>query len=247
MARRRFIVPTNLIRNDVATLPPEELHHVQNVLRLRSGDEVEILDGAGACYSGILELRDAQMLVCRLQRIASPAEPVQTMILAAALIKSDKFEWILQKGTELGVEEFIPLHTKFSEIRIPVGKLDSRRARWQRIVGEAAKQCRRLSIPRISPPTTFEDFLAQENRTDSTRLIFCEKAENRWTHTPCHSNRIVICIGPEGGWDAAEVRQAAQSGYAPFNLGPRVLRAETAAIAAVSILQFQIGPGLQPS
>jgi len=241
MARRRFIVPTNFIHHDVATLPPEESHHVKNVLRLRSGDEVEILDGEGACYSGILELRDAQMRVCRLQRIASPAEPAQTLILAAALIKSDKFEWILQKGTELGVEEFIPLQTKFSEIRIPVSKLDSRRARWQRIVGEAAKQCRRLSIPRLSPPITFEDFLAQEDPADSTRLIFCEKAENRWTHTLHLSNRIVICTGPEGGWDADEVRQAAQAGYAPFNLGPRILRAETAAIAAVSILQFQIG------
>jgi 16S rRNA (uracil1498-N3)-methyltransferase len=241
MARRRFIVPANLIDKDVATLPPDELHHVQNVLRLRSGDEVEILDGEGACYAGILELRDAQMRVCRLRRIASPAQPAPVLILAAALLKSDKFEWILQKGTELGVEEFIPLHTKFSELRVPIGKLDSRRARWQRIVSEAAKQCRRLSIPRISPPRTFADFLDGESSADSTRLIFCEKAENRWTQTPCLSNRIVICVGPEGGWDAAEVRQATQAGYAPFNLGPRVLRAETAAIAAVSIIQFQLG------
>jgi 16S rRNA (uracil1498-N3)-methyltransferase len=243
MARRRFIVPTHLICNEVATLPPEELHHVRNVLRLRSGDEVEILDGEGACYSGILELRDAQIVVCRLRRIASPADPARTLILAAALIKSDRFEWILQKGTELGVDAFIPLHTKYSDIRIPAGKLDSRRARWQRIAGEAAKQCRRLSIPRISPPEKFEDFLAEEGRMESTRLIFCEKAENLWTGTPHPSNRIVICIGPEGGWDAAEVGQAARAGFAPFNLGPRVLRAETAAVAAVSILQFQIDRG----
>jgi 16S rRNA (uracil1498-N3)-methyltransferase len=243
MARRRFIVPTNLIRNDVATLPPDQLHHVQNVLRLRSGDEVEILDGEGSCYSGVLEFRDGQMQVCRLRSLASSAEVGQTLVLAAALIKSDKFEWILQKGTELGVEEFIPLHTKFSEIRIPISKFGSRRARWQRIVGEAAKQCRRLSIPRISMPMAFSDFLAQENLADATGLICCEKAENRWTPIPCLSNRIVICVGPEGGWDAAEVKQATQAGYVPFSLGPRILRAETAAIAAVSILQFQIGRG----
>jgi 16S rRNA (uracil1498-N3)-methyltransferase len=172
----------------------------------------------------------------------SNENPRLRLILAAALIKSARYEWILQKATELGVHEIVPLKTRLSEIDIPSSKIALRLERWDRIVREAAKQSRRYSAPRVHAPKSFRDFLSNEGLSSIPRLLFYEKAHELWRPdfgVSC-SDRMVLCIGPEGGWDNAEVEQAKQAGYTVFSLGPQTLRAETAAIAAVAIVQHQV-------
>jgi len=240
MSRRRFYVPRDSVRDGVASLPPDQAHHLRDVLRLGTGEVVEIFDGAGNGYIGKVDLRDSGIYVRNLQSIPSKELPVR-LTLAAALIKSSKFEWILQKATELGVHEIIPLKTRLSDIDIPSGKMTPRLERWDRIVREASKQCRRFAAPRVHAPRAFEDFLSIEELSSYLRILFYEKASEPWVPEPAMlSNQVVLCIGPEGGWEDGEIEQAGRAGYKICSLGPWILRAETAAIAAVSIMQHQI-------
>jgi len=251
MPRRRFYVPRDQIRNGVAILPPDQSHHLFNVLRLRPGDEVEVFDGEGVNYAG--EVSDAGPEI-RIRKVIKEGEisPAKCrIILAPALIKPERFEWMLQKATELGVEEFIPLMTRYSETSISAERLDKRMERWCRIVREASKQCCRLSIPNIRRPERFEDFLNSGRGRDGSKLMLYEKAAiSRGLQVP-QSGQVLLCIGPEGGWDREEVADAEKAGYDVFSLGDRILRSETAAIAAVSIVQFLGGrlgqEGFQPA
>jgi 16S rRNA (uracil1498-N3)-methyltransferase len=240
MTRRRFYVPRDSIRDTVATLPADQAHHLRDVLRIGAGEVVEIFDGAGNGYIGEVELRESGAIVRGLQILHSE-KPRVRLILAAALIKSAKFEWILQKATELGVHEIIPLRTRFSDIQIPGDKITFRLERWDRITREASKQCRRFEAPRVHAPRSFPDFLATEELAACHKILFSEKAQEPWQINPgILSDRVVLCIGPEGGWDDAEIEQARKAGCRILSLGPWILRAETAAIAALSILQHQI-------
>lgn len=240
MNRRRFFIPRESIREATACLPADQSHHLRNVLRLRTGDTVEIFDGKGSGYSGEVDFQDERIFVRGLRPILS-AESCVRVILAVALIKSSKFEWILQKATELGVHEFMPLYTRRSEVAIPDGKVASRLERWNRIVMEASKQCRRLSLPQIHEPQPFQNFLSMNFFASCVRFLLHEKASQLWNPDPGKlSEGVAVCIGPEGGWHDSEVDQAKAAGYEPFSLGPSVLRAETAAVAAVSIVQHRI-------
>jgi len=206
---------------------------------MNTGDFVEVFDGKGNGYLGEVELRESEVLIRNLQ--ALPRQPSQTStILAVALIKPTKFEWILQKATELGIEEIIPLTTRLCDIQIPGSKITSRWERWNRIVREASKQCGRFTAPQIHEPLNFSNFLCGEEFSLCTRLLFHEKARYLWRPDEhLLSERIVLCMGPEGGWDDVELEQAGKAGCLIFGLGPRILRAETAAIAAISIIQYQ--------
>jgi 16S rRNA (uracil1498-N3)-methyltransferase len=240
MSRRRFFVPEESIRDGVACLPADQAHHLLNVLRLRKGDVVEIFDGKGGGYSGEVDFQDTGIFVRGLYSIATRESRVR-IILAAALIKPSKYEWILQKATELGVGEIIPLIARRSDIGISGGKIAGRLQRWDRIVMEASKQCRRSSLPRIHEPQSLPDFLSMKELSYCARFMLHEKASESWDPDPrALSGGVVLCIGPEGGWDDDEVAQAQAAGYEAFSLGPWILRAETAAIAAVSIAQHYI-------
>jgi 16S rRNA (uracil1498-N3)-methyltransferase len=240
MSRRRFFVPPESIRDGVACLPSDQAHHLRNVLRLRTGDSVEVFDGKGGGYAGEVDFQDAGIYIRRLRSIATHESRVR-VVLAAALIKSSKYEWILQKATELGVQEIIPLKTRRSDIEISGGKIAGRMQRWERIVTEASKQCKRSSSPGIHEPQAFPDFLSMEDFSSYARFMLYEKASDPWHPDPqALSEGVVLCIGPEGGWEDGEVGQAKAAGYEIFSLGPWILRAETAAISAVSIIQHHI-------
>jgi 16S rRNA (uracil1498-N3)-methyltransferase len=240
MARRRFYVPQDSIQDGKAVLPEDQAHHLKRVLRVRNGEAVEIFDGKGRGYIGEVDLHGTDVILCGLQSLPFQ-EPTLRFILAAALIKSAKFEWMLQKATELGVDEVVPLETRLSDLTIPSGKMAHRLDRWERIVKEASKQSRRLTVPQVHAPLTFSDFLAAEEFAACLRFLFYEKAQEPWQPDPgIRSHGIVLCIGPEGGWDGGEIEQAKTAGCKICGLGPRILRAETAAIAALSIVQHQI-------
>ncbi len=240
MGRRRFFVSAESIRDGAACLPDDQAHHLRNVLRLRNGDVVEIFDGKGGGYSGEIELLKTGVFVRRLRPIAAQESRVR-VILAAALIKPSKFDWILQKATELGVQEIIPLNTQRSDVGTGGNKTANRMQRWERIVMEASKQCRRSTLPRIHEPQSFADFLSGKEFASCTRYMLYEQAPNIWNPgTATFSEGVVLGIGPEGGWDEGEVELAKTAGYETFSLGPWILRAETAAITAISILQHYV-------
>jgi 16S rRNA (uracil1498-N3)-methyltransferase len=242
VASRRFFIPPELICGKEARLPDAEARHLKNVLRIRDGGNVEIFDGKGGCWHGVVEFRRGEVFICELTQINSPRlSPPARLTLALAMIKPSRFEWALEKATELGVDEILPLYTARSEIRISDEKISGRLSRWDRIAKEASKQCRRTDAPGICPPLEFRGFLSSEKYSVQNKILFYEKSGNQWPPGRTETfGDTIICIGPEGGWTEDEIESAEKSGCGVFSLGTRVLRAETAALAALSIFQYRL-------
>jgi len=236
---RRFFIPPELIFEKETRMPDAEARHLKNVLRLREGERVVIFDGKGGSWNGAVEFRRSEVFICKLEKIPSRYQPSARLVLAMAMIKPARFEWALEKATELGVDEIIPLYTARVEIRISGEKIPGRLTRWDRIVKESSKQCSRAEIPCVSTPVEFRGFLTSKEYSLKNRILFYEQSDNQWLPDQMKTAEdTIICIGPEGGWMEEEIESAEKSGYGIFSLGPRVLRAETAAIAAVSMFQL---------
>jgi 16S rRNA (uracil1498-N3)-methyltransferase len=238
MPRRRFFIPQDRIQDGIAVLTPDQAHHLRTVLRLQAGEEVELFDGEGLSFSGKIEYQGANTHIGALKKLEQIEARKSTLVLASALIKADRFEWMLQKGTELGVDQFVPLLTRFAAVHIPGARLDARLERWRRIVMEASKQSRRLTVPKIHTPLPWDDFLASQEYAVYARFMLYEKASERIRAIPSIKDCVLLCVGPEGGWEDSEAQAAANAGFKLTSMGSRILRAETAALAAVSIFQF---------
>jgi 16S rRNA (uracil1498-N3)-methyltransferase len=240
MSRRRFFAPVGAIERSAARLPAEELHHLRDVLRLRPGDEVELFDGEGNAYRGVVAGKMPELYVARLEKVETRTESPLEITLGLALIKAERFEWALEKATELGVRAIVPLETRYSEVHLAERKLAPRLARWRRIVLEAAKQSKRSVLPTLASPQPLAAFLA-EHPAGATTILLSESARERWDGRLQPRGAARIVIGPEGGWDRDELAAAAAARCRICGLGPRILRAETAAVAAVALAQLRSG------
>ncbi len=185
-------------------------------------------------------------MIGSLESATPDPEPEWDLLLAQALIKSDKFELVLQKATELGVSGILPLETKYAAIRIPAGKMEQKLERWRRIVREASRQCGRSRVPEVASPVPFSRFASSPDQVRPVRLFFHAGADAGWDAAAVPAGGTVVCIGPEGGWHEDEAKLAQSSGFLMFHLGPRILRAETAAIAALALAQFRIANSSTP-
>ena len=216
------------------TVTGDEFHHSIRVVRARVGEEVEVFDRAGNAARGTVESIDRDRAVILLGEPLPSRESQLAIHLAMAVIQLEKFELVLQKATELGVKTFIPLVTERVELRPErySGKMD----RWEKIVFEAVKQCGRTMTPKIGHPTTFEDVIQQAGE----KVLFDADAEPPTANSQ-PPTALTVLIGPEGGWSDDELRRARDSGVRFERLGPRRLRAETAAIAAVSVVAARFG------
>jgi 16S rRNA (uracil1498-N3)-methyltransferase len=255
MTRRRFYAPRAAFAPDgkSLTLGAEETRHARDVLRLQSGDEIFVFDGGGHefhCSIQIIARDSADLSVIAEVEPARPESPLN-LTLAIALLKGEKFDLVIQKATELGVRRIVPLDTERADIRMrDSGGVTKRLARWRRIALEAAKQTGRAYVPEIAAPLTFNLLLmsvADENETlrDVSWLMFSERggrslseATNGFANGP---KDIVALVGPEGGWTDDEIKLASESGWAIVTLGGRTLRAETASITVVALLQHRFG------
>jgi 16S rRNA (uracil1498-N3)-methyltransferase len=233
MSRRRFF--TSPPRAGLCELRGDDARHLTRVLRAEPGQTFEISDNCSLYLAEIAEARGDRVVFRILEPIDSPAVPVH-ITLCAALVKFDRFEWTVEKATELGVERILPVETARSE----KGLLDASRKRsdrWQRIARESAQQSRRAHLPEILPAVRFPGALA----TEAAFRYFLDES----TAPPLLSllpaaripaDTVALFIGPEGGWTDSERAQASASGWAPASLGPTILRAETAAAAALSVI-----------
>ncbi len=229
----------------VALDDPQQIHHLRDVLRLGVGDQVMAFNGQGSQWLGTIVRVSARRVVIQLeQQRDRPVERAVSVWLGQALLKADRFEWVVQKATELGVAALSPLVTRHTVVRLSSEQAIARRQRWQRIATEAAKQCQRATIPVIHPPQSLEAFL---RRTQRPALILIPTLSV--TAIPLQdvlaahqaAQEVVALIGPEGDFSPEEVALAETFGARPVSLGPRTLRAETAAIALLAILQHVLG------
>lgn len=228
--RHRIHVPSIA---DEVTVAGDEFHHAIRVVRARAGEEVELFDDAGRLARATIASIERDHAVVRMLEELPSREAALAVTLAMAIIQLDKFELVLQKATELGVRAIVPLVTDRIELRREryAGKLE----RWQKILLEAVKQSGRGIAPRLEEPAPFAGVVAR----DGLKIFFDADADPSPRIAP--PSAVTLFIGPEGGWSEEEVQLARHHQCTFERLGPRRLRAETAAIAAAAIVAARWG------
>lgn len=258
----RFFVLKEDLQEERVVLRGDEFNHLYRSLRHREGDQIEICDGEEGVYLAVIENLQEDRAICSItRRLDYSGEPPVRVKLYQGLPKIDKLELVIQKGVELGVDAVVPFSATRSVVKLTPGKAERRRERWQRIAREAAKQSRRGRVPVISAPLSFAEALKKAKREADYLLVPYEGEEIIYLKqvlTRIESNLklhgglkeklpyqdrpvIAVFIGPEGGFAGEEIRALQSAGGQSVSLGPRILRTETAGIAVLTIIQFQLG------
>lgn len=241
----RFFVPKNNVRGDRASVVGGELEHMRRVLRLGPGDRVVLFDDEGSEHEGTIRAyRDGSVEIAIERSYRPERDAALALTLAPALGKGEKLDLVVEKATELGVAAIMPFVCRRT-VPQPGADASRRRAeRWRRIALAAAKQCGRTSVPEIHEPVDFADIVSRAE-PPALKIIFWE-GEKTLGLTALREQKpnpasLFIAIGPEGGFAPEEVELATRSGFHPVGLGRRILRTETAAIAAVALAQLLWG------
>lgn len=245
----RFFIPPEWLTPPTVTLRGETARQIKTVLRLRPGDEIVALDNSGQEWPVSLTRVGSDEVQGQL---AAPrpalGEPALSLTLYQGTLKADKFEWVLQKGTELGVSRFVPVVCHRSVVNRP-GDLAAKQPRWARIIREAAEQSRRGQLPLLDPPLSWAEAIRQASQADPEAkgrgclgLMPWEEAAGPSLKTALAAVKpqaVAVFIGPEGGFTPEEVAQAQAAGIRLVTLGPRILRAETAALAVCAAILYE--------
>ena len=243
--RRRFFVEK--FENDAATLRDDAAHHLAHVLRAETGQLYELSDGEHLWLARTVSVGRDEVGFTLVEQLPAPNAPVRIELLLA-VVKFDRFEWALEKATELGVDEITPLAADRSEKGL-VAAAGKRSERWKRILAESAQQARRLRIPTLADAAKPRD--AFRVSASKLKLLLSEREGSRplrETLEPAASARaaneparVTIAIGPEGGWTEAEFASATASGFVEAALGANIMRTETAVCAALAAVQYAFG------
>ncbi|MBI2193376.1 MAG: 16S rRNA (uracil(1498)-N(3))-methyltransferase [Planctomycetes bacterium] len=221
----------------LAFLSGDEFHHLRHVLRAEIGSEVVLFDAAGHEFTGRVETLSKRGAVVRIVRENTPDPPCPLRItLAWGLCKGKAADWMLQKGTELGVARFQPFVSARSNVRVPA-KPEEQRLKWRRTTIEAAKQCGRSRLPEVEDAVPFPIML--ERAQDSMTRLMPHPGSPARLKDVLRKDRldsVWVAVGPEGGWDPEEVVEARTAGFILVSLGPWTLRSETAALAVLSVV-----------
>ena len=243
---RRFYFDPQTRNGDEVSLSDEESHHIVKVLRLSAGEHVELLDGQGSVYRAVI-VGTGRRVALRIEGIAATApEPDKTLWVGQGILKGDKMDTVVQKCTELGVTRFTPFHSSRCQGRLDPVQARKKQERWQRIGLEACKQCLRLRVPLLDGPVGYGKLLQGEamGNDQSLRLLFWEEEKELHVRDLPEigaARSVVLLLGPEGGFTREEVELARTAGFRTVSLGERILRAETATLTAVAIVQFLAG------
>jgi 16S rRNA (uracil1498-N3)-methyltransferase len=222
------------------TLPDHSAHHARDVLRLREGAAVRVFDGAGAEFEAVLDSVSRQGVSARVtaRAQARPESPLR-VVLALSPLRGDRMELVVQKATELGVAGIRPVITARTDAAARPALKGSRQERWDKVASGAAEQSGRAVVPFVAPTTTLAALL--EEPGDGLKLLFLERSAPSPLSALPRPAEVLMLVGPAGGWEDSEVERAAAAGFVAAGLGPRILRAETAALAAVSAVQVLWG------
>ena len=241
----RFFIPPEQISAGRVSLSGETAHQVGNVLRLHTGAHIAVLDDSGLEYRVELEAVERTTVLGRvLESFPCPAEPQTRLTIYLGLTQREKFEYALQKCTEAGAAGFVPFISSRTLLQDPA-EAAKKLPRWQQIVREAAEQSGRGRLPIVHAPLRWADAL-QHAATKATRAFLLWEDEHTTSLRTAlegiqPASRLAAVIGPEGGLSAAEAAEAARAGCTPVSLGRRILRMETAALAAVLLVLYQLG------
>ena len=231
---------------DTIEITGADAHHLMHVMRARPGQEIIVVDDENqVARMEMTAFCETAVTLTLRERLAADTESPIQLVLAQCLLKADKMDFVVQKAVELGAVGVVPVRSQNCVVRYDAKKAAGRRDRWQKIADEAAKQCGRTALLSVEPVTDIEEFLQQEAANADTELIFCYENEQDQTVkdylSQVTAKRIVLLIGPEGGFSLDEAAAVAEAGGHSVTLGPRILRAETAALAALAVAQYAKG------
>lgn len=248
----RLHVSSSLTPGETLTLNEERSHYLASVLRLKPGQSLRLFNGQGGEFEATVEAVARKAVVVR----AGPGHgdrgisPLKTE-LAVAISRGERLDWVIQKATELGVDRIRLLWSERVEVRLKGERLQRKHQHWQRIAISACEQSGRTRLPELPAPEPLRDYL-QQLPTDpaSLRLLLHPPPPGQAPRSPLQGSpkprSARLLVGPEGGWSEAEVQQACAAGFVPWSLGPRILRTETAPVAALAILQYCLGDAAPP-
>jgi 16S rRNA (uracil1498-N3)-methyltransferase len=216
-------------------------NHITRVLRLRSGDPIIVFDGSDREFDARIEdfRKDAVVVSVQDGRTLDRESPL-SLTLAQGISRGERMDWVIQKATELGTTRIIPVSTKRSVVRLDEKQAEKKLQHWRGVAVAACEQCGRNRVPEVTAPVDFYNLLPPDN-TGATRLLLSPKGDLRIDDLKDVGNGVTVLIGPEGGLEDVEQEAAIHAGFKAVRLGPRVLRTETAAIAALTIIQHVFG------
>ena len=234
-----FFIDPRSIKGNFAKIGGSDARHISSVLRLQAGDWLMLSDGSGRRWRGEIVTSSPKDVLIRILALKKAAPSQRPIRLCQALVKHDKFEWIVQKSVELGCSEVAPFASERTVPKFKTGKIE----RWQKIAAEAAKQCGSPFVPNIGPIVTYENLIKDIARGNKKAFLFFEGEEKVPLSKASidNSGPLNLIIGPEGGFAEQEVALAGSAGCEACGLGPLILRVETAAIAAIALVQYRLG------
>jgi 16S rRNA (uracil1498-N3)-methyltransferase len=240
---QKFIIQRIDVPSSKANITGQDAKHIFKVLRKKKGDKIALTDGQGKDYSALITAASPDVIEFNIiEKFNSITESFIDITLCSGMLKDKKMDFIIKHVTQLGIQKWVPF---FCERSVPcpnIKKMETRKKRWESIAKESLKQCNRSCIPKISSPLDFKT-LMERSGTQSLKIAFYEKSDQKLKtlQNNLSPKKIIILIGPEGGFSKKEIFMAKENGFVSQSLGPRILRAETASIAACTLIQHIFG------
>jgi 16S rRNA (uracil1498-N3)-methyltransferase len=243
---KRFLVEAIEPSMDRLTITGREARYINNVLRMKKDQELIIMDGKGQSFACAIEKVSYQEVTVRIKEPLAPqlSSPIR-ITLCQALIKAQAMDYIIQKATELGVDSIRLFSSERTVIKLEPARATAKMSRWREIMKSACRQCNRADLPNLEPPVPFEDMLESAPKNDILKILLWENEETLGLkeifNRPSPPLNIWALVGPEGGFAPDEINAARKSGFHTVSLGNRIIRADTAAVSLLSIIQYEWG------
>lgn len=244
MGNPRVFIPSEQVRDNVIHILGSDVHYIRDVLRLKPNDPLEVLDDKKRVYATTIQKIDQDKISCTLVEMRNlKSEPGIQVTIAQGIPKGHKLDQVVRQGTEIGMHGLIPMFTERSIPKWSKEKSLDKQNRWQRIAKEAAEQSGRLMIPTITPPLPFADVIIKSK--DYSATLFLSESEDDLTLKAAMQrsgkmDSLLLIIGPEGGFSSGETNTARSMGISTISIGRRILRTETAPIAALAMIFYEI-------
>lgn len=238
---QRFYITDNMICDGKITVCGDDANHISKVLRLKEGESILFCDGKNTDYYCSIESAEKSEVVAKIEKTEqNNTEPPISITLYQSIPKSDKMEYIIQKCVELGVKKIVPVDAKRCVARL---KDDKKLARWQKIADEAAKQCGRGERVTVEKPVPFKEAILKPDENVLKIIPYENEKDGNLKNilNDNNANEFAVYIGPEGGFDDLEIEMALKNDVHSVTLGPRILRTETAPIAVISAIMYELG------
>lgn len=238
MPRTRLYIADTIALNTTLDLDADRTRYLSRVLRLRVGDRLTVFDGHGSEYCAMITAIGKSKTTLSVDEETAPATESNLRVhLVQGVSRGERMDFVVQKATELGVKRITPVLTEFGVVKLDAERAEKRRKHWQKVSASACEQCGRVRLPLIDTPIPLKTWFGNKPQQVDTDLILRPGATQSLARIEAPQTKVCVLIGPEGGFSTGEFEDAAVAGFTPVSLGPRVLRTETAAVAALAILQ----------